>query len=384
MERLIFIDTETTGLSAAQGHRIIEIAAVEYFANGKATGRQVYHRLNPDRTIDAAAQRVHGISLSMLAKSPRFAEISAEFCELVRGARCFIHNARFDVSFLDAELALITPSTSMSELASVTCTMALARARFPGQKAGLDALLSRAGLTARTGSHSALADARLLAEIYFKLLDLPNEVSQSMVRTSLRSTLSVTVSGISDELLPMVLPHAEPYITLTGIQGDDTYNYAARGMFNFPVVKHTMHREKIRPGSWLYLTLDAEANLTKLTSADCLYVGSATQDRMFRGDGLKGKNFHHNEMRTGRGCHNLLQYLREGRAARIHLVPESVIRQLKSNLPSSVLALREGTKHAGNWAEQVILAQTGRWAWNTDGANTAYRVLAPGRFRVER
>lgn len=169
MSRQIFIDTETTGLSAAQGHRIIELAAVETI-NGQATGRVLHTFLNPQRSIDPYAQAVHGCSAEMLADKPLFSEIASDFIDFVRGAECLMHNAPFDTSFIDAELSLCAAPARLNDLVDITCTKQLARSRFPGEKASLDALLARAGVKEARGIHTALDDAKLLAHVYFTLL----------------------------------------------------------------------------------------------------------------------------------------------------------------------------------------------------------------------
>ena len=167
--RQIFLDTETTGLSPANGDRIVEIAAIEA-VEGHLTGRHFHTYLNPDCLINPHAQRVHGLTIEFLRDKPRFHEISQSFCAFVLGSECLIHNAPFDTKFINAEMEAMGSAQRLSQLASIVCTLSLAKTLFPGQKASLDDLLHRAGNTKTRGKHSALEDTRLLSEVYFKLL----------------------------------------------------------------------------------------------------------------------------------------------------------------------------------------------------------------------
>ncbi|MGH8161527.1 MAG: DNA polymerase III subunit epsilon [Gammaproteobacteria bacterium] len=167
--RQVVLDTETTGLSAAE-HRIIEVGCVE-LADRRYTGRTLHHYVNPGRAIEAGAQAVHGISDADLADKPRFAEIAAELKEFISGAQLIIHNAPFDVGFLDAEYnRLDRAHGSIGEWAEVCDTLALARRRHPGQANSLDALCRRHGVDNRGREyHGALLDAQLLAEVWLAL-----------------------------------------------------------------------------------------------------------------------------------------------------------------------------------------------------------------------
>lgn len=167
--RQIFLDTETTGLEPRQGHRIIEIAAVEV-VNRRLTGRDFHHYLNPDRDIDAGAQAVHGISPEFLADKPRFADVMDELLDFVAEAELVIHNAPFDLGFLDSELARCERGAMRSYCAGLIDTLKLAREMFPGQKASLDALCKRFEIDNRARNlHGALLDARLLAAVYLAM-----------------------------------------------------------------------------------------------------------------------------------------------------------------------------------------------------------------------
>jgi len=164
--RQIVLDTETTGLEAAKGHRIIEIGGVE-LSDRKFTGRQFHKFVNPDRDIDDGAFEVHGISSQFLADKPRFAAIADELLDFIRGAELIIHNAPFDVSFLDYEFSQLRTQVKVRDICTVTDSLALARHKHPGQKNNLDSLCRRydVDMSART-LHGALLDAEILADVY--------------------------------------------------------------------------------------------------------------------------------------------------------------------------------------------------------------------------
>jgi len=168
--RQIVLDTETTGLEVEQQHRIIEIGCVE-LNNRRLTGRAFHRYLNPQRDIDEGALQVHGLTLEQLAKEPTFAEIHAEFLDFVRDAELVIHNAPFDVAFLNAELArLEAPPPRITEICTVLDTLALARQMHPGQRNNLDALCRRYSVdNSHREYHGALLDARILAEVYLAM-----------------------------------------------------------------------------------------------------------------------------------------------------------------------------------------------------------------------
>jgi DNA polymerase-3 subunit epsilon len=168
--RQIVLDTETTGLEAELGHRIIEIGCVELL-NRRPTGRSFHRYLNPERDIEAAALAVHGISRDALAREPRFADIADELLAFIADAELVIHNAAFDVGFLDAELARAPgPIRTIANVARVLDTLSLARQLHPGQRNNLDALCKRYGVdNANRELHGALLDARLLADVYLAM-----------------------------------------------------------------------------------------------------------------------------------------------------------------------------------------------------------------------
>ena len=168
--RQVVLDTETTGLEVGKGHRVIEIGCVE-LSERRPTGRKFHRYLNPERIVDGGALAVHGIDNEFLSDKPRFAEVAGEFLEFIAGAELIIHNAAFDVAFLDAELALAGPAHGrIEDRAQVLDTLALAREKYPGQKNNLDALCRRLNVDASHRElHGALLDAQLLAEVYLAM-----------------------------------------------------------------------------------------------------------------------------------------------------------------------------------------------------------------------
>lgn len=167
--RQIILDTETTGLDPNQGHRVIEVAAVE-MVNRRLTGNHFHRYLNPEREIDAGAMQVHGITPEFLQDKPRFSDIALEFAEFIRGAELIIHNAPFDVGFLDTELRLADLNPLRHWCNEVTDTLLMAKALYPGQRNNLDALCKRCGVDNATRTlHGALLDCELLAAVYLSL-----------------------------------------------------------------------------------------------------------------------------------------------------------------------------------------------------------------------
>lgn len=168
--RQIVLDTETTGLEPEQGHRIIEIGCVE-LNDRELTGRHYHVYINPEREVDDGAMEVHGITNEFLADKPLFADIAEEFIEFIRGADLVIHNAPFDVGFMDHEFAMLggdVPRTA--DLCSVTDSLKLARKKHPGQKNNLDVLCRRYGVdNSNRELHGALLDAEILALVYLAM-----------------------------------------------------------------------------------------------------------------------------------------------------------------------------------------------------------------------
>jgi DNA polymerase III subunit epsilon len=165
--REIALDTETTGFDPAEGHRIVEIGCVEMI-NHVATGRNWHRYINPERVIDAGAVAVHGITNEKVRDCPVFGEIAGSFLDFIGDARLVIHNAEFDIKFLNAELRPF--GFSPFQLSEAIDTVALARRRYPGQPASLDALCRRFGIDlSERDLHGALLDAQLLAQVYLEL-----------------------------------------------------------------------------------------------------------------------------------------------------------------------------------------------------------------------
>lgn len=167
--RQVFLDTETTGLYADQGDRIIEVACVEY-DNRRDTGRRFHHYVNPGRSSHPDAVRVHGITDDFLADKPPFASIATELMEFVAGADVVIHNASFDLGFLDAELARLGQPRFVTQAGRITDSLLMAREMFPGKGNSLDALCRRLEVdNSKRDLHGALIDADLLAQVYLNM-----------------------------------------------------------------------------------------------------------------------------------------------------------------------------------------------------------------------
>ena len=170
LKRQIVLDTETTGLSPQEGHRIIEIGCVELI-NRRLTGNNFHVYLQPDRLIDAEAIAVHGITNEYLLDKPRFREVAQEFYQYIQGAELVIHNAAFDVGFINHEFNLLTPPLGkVDSICGVLDTLMLARQRHPGQKNNLDALCRRYDINnSHRTLHGALLDAEILADVYLAM-----------------------------------------------------------------------------------------------------------------------------------------------------------------------------------------------------------------------
>jgi DNA polymerase III subunit epsilon len=167
--RQIILDTETTGLEPGEGHRVIEIGCVEML-NRRLTGNNYHQYLNPEREIDAGAVEVHGITNEMLADKPHFADVARDFLEYVRGAELIIHNAPFDVGFLNHEFAGAGINARIDTECVVIDTLKLAREKHPGQKNDLDSLCRRYSVdNGHRTLHGALLDAEILADVYLAM-----------------------------------------------------------------------------------------------------------------------------------------------------------------------------------------------------------------------
>ena len=175
--RQIILDTETTGLSWERGNRVVEIGCVEYVER-RPSGRTFHVYLKPDCQFEQGAQEVTGLTLEFLADKPAFAEVAEEFIAFIEGAELIIHNAAFDVGFLDNELRLLGPQYGrLADRCTVEDTLLLARQRFPGQRNSLDALCKRLGVdNSHRQLHGALLDAQLLADVYIALTSGQEEI----------------------------------------------------------------------------------------------------------------------------------------------------------------------------------------------------------------
>jgi DNA polymerase-3 subunit epsilon len=197
--RQVILDTETTGLDPALGHKIIEIAGVEII-NRRITANRFHRYINPERDSEDAALRVHGLTREFLEDKPRFREIAVEFLDFVRGAELVIHNAAFDIAFIDHELKLVDLHPVSACCTSVVDTLRMARELYPGKRNGLDALCERHYVdNSRRTLHGALLDAQLLAEVY---LAMTRGQESLMVEEALQITimpmspLESSVSGV--------------------------------------------------------------------------------------------------------------------------------------------------------------------------------------------
>ena len=169
-KKLIVLDTETTGLEVDQGHRIVEVGAVA-LEDRRRTDVHFHSYLNPQRSIDEEAEKVHGLSMERLANEPEFSEIAESFLEFIEGSILVIHNASFDIGFLNAELKRASSNYPfLEEICDVEDTLLMARNKFPGQRNSLDALASRFEVSGYDRSfHGALLDANILADVYIHL-----------------------------------------------------------------------------------------------------------------------------------------------------------------------------------------------------------------------
>lgn len=208
--RQIVLDTETTGLEASAGHRIIEVGCVEII-NRRPTGQKFHRYVNPEREIDAGALAVHGIDSARLQQAPKFAEIVDELLAFISGAELIIHNAPFDVGFLDAEFARLPgDARTVASLCKVLDTLALARSLHPGQRNSLDALCKRYSVdNTKRELHGALLDAGILVDVYLAM-------------TGGQSALALDMSGRGQEARnqSIAAPARAPGVTLNVTTAD--------------------------------------------------------------------------------------------------------------------------------------------------------------------
>lgn len=202
--RQIVLDTETTGLNPQEGHRIIEIGCVE-LENRRLTGRHFHVYINPGREIDAGAIEVHGITNEILADKPMFADIVDDFIGFIRGAELVIHNAPFDVGFIDHEFALLNNGTgSVEDYSGVFDTLAFARSKHPGQRNSLDALCKRYGIdNSHRDLHGALLDAEILADVFLLMTGGQSSLLDEDVPVDTAGGARQTIKRISAERPPL-------------------------------------------------------------------------------------------------------------------------------------------------------------------------------------
>lgn len=199
--RQIVLDTETTGLETREGHRIIEIGCVE-IRDRRLTGNNYHQYLQPDREIEQEAIDIHGITNESLTDKPRFADIVTEFIDYIHGAELIIHNAPFDVGFLNYELERVNPKhPKIGDICSVTDTLVMARKRHPGKKANLDALCNRYAINnSHRELHGALLDSEILADVYLAMTG--GQITLSLDSHSTDQQESVTIRPVDEQLRP--------------------------------------------------------------------------------------------------------------------------------------------------------------------------------------
>jgi len=318
-KRQVFIDTETTGLSAQKGHRIVELAAVEAIG-GKVTGRVFHTYLDPERSIDPPAEQVHGLSAAYLKSKPRFIKVASAFVEFVRSAECLMHNAAFDTGFIDAELSLAGYMVRLKDLGEITCTMKLARSRFPGEIASIDALIRRSGLPANRTQHSALEDASLLAEVYFRTLK-----EKAMLSTNTIIGAHMNNSTFKNTVSPADLG-MEKVIELVGARNENFfYRKKHKRIIDHRVINE--HRWNKIAGPLVYVVTDSGGTIR--------YIGKWESATPLHSRWLRHKTIHHQER-----ARNL--YISELDAGRGPLAVWSTsIGELKNRLPKEVQSLPE-------------------------------------------
>lgn len=208
--RKIILDTETTGMPAVDGHRIIEIGCVE-MNDREITGNHYHQYLNPEREVDQGAYEVHGISNDFLADKPLMAACIDEFLDFVRGAELIIHNATFDVGFLNHELGLLNREERIEDICTVTDTLAMARKKHPGSRVSLDALTKRYGITSfNRDLHGALLDSEILAQVYLAMTGGQTGLSFSAATTtSQQHNDEVNTSTAEIDLIEVPLSNEE-------------------------------------------------------------------------------------------------------------------------------------------------------------------------------
>ncbi|WP_240433595.1 DNA polymerase III subunit epsilon [Solimonas sp. K1W22B-7] len=210
MTRQVILDTETTGLEASQGHRVIEVGCIE-LVNRRYTNNNFWRYVNPDREIDRGAIEVHGITNEFLADKPKFFEMAQELWDYLEGAELIIHNAAFDIGFLNAEFGRLGFTRRVEDVCTVTDTVAMARRMHPGQRVSLDALCKRYEVdNSGRDLHGALLDARLLADVYLSMTGGQNRLMlDSGESGGVSRSRFVELLGASAAPLPVLQPSTD-------------------------------------------------------------------------------------------------------------------------------------------------------------------------------
>jgi DNA polymerase-3 subunit epsilon len=291
--RQIFIDTETTGLSPKNGHRIVELAAIETIS-GQATGRVFHTYLDPQRDIDPSAIRVHGLSRDFLRGKPTFSNVAYAFIDFVRGAELIIHNAQFDTSFINSEFEGLGMPHTLNDLGRVKCSMKLARQQFPGESASLDSLIQRSEINIIRGKHSALEDARLLSEVYFQILcksDSPLIKNHSVIRVNDESPMKLnTLQTESVCITPEMLGMEKVIELVTARKETFFYRNMHKRIIDHVVVND--HRWKLTPGPLLYAVCDQSGTIR--------YIGKWVTANAIYNRWIRHKTIHHQESTRNR------------------------------------------------------------------------------------
>lgn len=198
--RQVVLDTETTGLNPAEGHRIIEIGCVELI-NRRLTGNNYHQYLQPDREIDAEAIDVHGITNEFLSDKPRFSDTVDDFIDYINGAELIIHNAAFDVGFINNELGMLGAEFKVEDRCQILDTLKLARQMYPGQRASLDALCKRLGIeNSHRTLHGALLDSEILADVYLIMTGGQNDLLLEAPKSETQALNSFSISSKNKKL----------------------------------------------------------------------------------------------------------------------------------------------------------------------------------------
>lgn len=222
IKRQIALDTETTGkgndVDIVDGHRIIEIGCVEII-DRKLTGREFHCYLNPERPVDDEAAKVHGMTWEMLQNQPTFRQIAANFIDFIRGSELLIHNAKFDISFLDYEFSLMAIPERIKDMATVVDTVLLAKQLYPNHQANLDALCKAFGVNAsHRVQHGALLDAQLLAEVYLAMTGGQSDFNLSIDQAEAEGARWIRPNGVRLPIMGVESErHAEHLYTMVGL-----------------------------------------------------------------------------------------------------------------------------------------------------------------------